>query len=254
MILMALHPEEQARAQREIDSVIGHSRLPTLADKPDLPYTDALIKEVMRWHPMLPLGMCMVQLSLQLGLMVCLGFPRSVATDDTYDGYHIAKGTIILPNAWYVTCVSSASILSERPRRQISHEPNAKYPPEAFLPERFLDPDVPTTDPCTYIFGFGRRWVPSFLFYFLCFSGFPLRAPLGSIPVDGGSAEGRGSRRHTSYMTALSAMVLSRYASLFNVAVTWLIGLTVCNLTPSHRLTRMAHILTFRPRQSFRTP
>ena len=74
-------------------------------------YRDALIKEVMRWHPMLPLGTCMVQLSLQLRLMLRVGFPRSVATDDVYDGYHIAKGTIILPNAWYVTYVSSASVL-----------------------------------------------------------------------------------------------------------------------------------------------
>lgn len=59
-MLMALHPEEQARAQEEIDSAIGHSRLPSLSDKPDLPYTNALIKEVMRWHPVLPLGECTV--------------------------------------------------------------------------------------------------------------------------------------------------------------------------------------------------
>ena len=109
---MSLHPTIQACAQTELDTVIGPDRLPSVSDRGSLPYVEAVIKEVMRWHPMLPLGMCMVQLSLQLGLMLCLGFPRSVATDDTYDGYHIAKGTIILPNAWYVTYVSSASVLS----------------------------------------------------------------------------------------------------------------------------------------------
>lgn len=61
MIAMVLHPEKQARAQQEIDSVIGVERLPRISDKDALPYTNALIKEVMRWHPIVPLGKCYLE-------------------------------------------------------------------------------------------------------------------------------------------------------------------------------------------------
>ena len=53
---MALNPDKQALAQQEIDSVVGSERLPSMTDKPSLPYVDALIQEVIRWHPMLPLS------------------------------------------------------------------------------------------------------------------------------------------------------------------------------------------------------
>lgn len=51
-----VYPEVQRKAQAEIDRVIGNDRLPTLADQPDLPYIDALMKEVLRWAPVGPLG------------------------------------------------------------------------------------------------------------------------------------------------------------------------------------------------------
>jgi hypothetical protein len=51
-----LYPETRRKAQAEIDRVIGNDRLPTLADQPNLPYTDALVKEVFRWNPVVPLG------------------------------------------------------------------------------------------------------------------------------------------------------------------------------------------------------
>ena len=51
-----MHPEVQRKAQAEIDRVVGNDRFPTLADQPDLPYTDALVKEVFRWNPVAPLG------------------------------------------------------------------------------------------------------------------------------------------------------------------------------------------------------
>lgn len=53
---MALHPVIQARAQTELDSVVGRERLPVIADRGSLPYVEAVIQEVMRWHPMLPLS------------------------------------------------------------------------------------------------------------------------------------------------------------------------------------------------------
>lgn len=46
---MTLHPEIVKRAQEQIDEVIGNDRLPTLEDRPRLPYIDCIIKEVFRW-------------------------------------------------------------------------------------------------------------------------------------------------------------------------------------------------------------
>ena len=51
-----LHPETQRKAQAEIDRVIRNDRLPTLADMSNLPYVEALVKEVFRWNPVGPLG------------------------------------------------------------------------------------------------------------------------------------------------------------------------------------------------------
>lgn len=41
--------------------------------------------------------------------------------------------------------------------RAIAHAPDLVYPPDLFVPERFLRVN-PTIDPMTYCFGFGRRF------------------------------------------------------------------------------------------------
>lgn len=62
---MALHPEKQQLAQAEIDNVVGAGRLPTIDDRSSLPYVNAVIKETMRWHPILPLSeYCQIWLAL----------------------------------------------------------------------------------------------------------------------------------------------------------------------------------------------
>ena len=53
---MSLHPEVQRKAQEEIDRVVGHDRLPSSQDKKDLAYVNAIMKEVMRLNPVVPLG------------------------------------------------------------------------------------------------------------------------------------------------------------------------------------------------------
>ena len=45
---MSLYPEVQQRAHKEIDRVIGTDRLPTFADRKNLPYVDAIVKEALR--------------------------------------------------------------------------------------------------------------------------------------------------------------------------------------------------------------
>ena len=52
---MASHPDIQKKAQDELDNVIG-DRLPTISDRDNTPYLNALIQEVLRWHPSLPMS------------------------------------------------------------------------------------------------------------------------------------------------------------------------------------------------------
>lgn len=54
--IMTVHPLVQAKAQAEIAQVIGTERLPTYGDRDSLPYIEAVYKEVMRWNPIVPIG------------------------------------------------------------------------------------------------------------------------------------------------------------------------------------------------------
>lgn len=53
---MLAYPEYQKRAQDELDIVVGRARAPTFSDMPNLPYISAMVKEILRWRPILPLG------------------------------------------------------------------------------------------------------------------------------------------------------------------------------------------------------
>jgi len=53
---MTLHPDIQLRAQAELESVTGGTRLPQYEDRPSLPYVNAIVKEVLRWNPVAPGG------------------------------------------------------------------------------------------------------------------------------------------------------------------------------------------------------
>ena len=80
------HTDIQYKARTELDRVVGPDRLPTLADRPALPYVDAIMKETMRWHVPAPLIL-----------------PHFATEDDEYDGYLIPQGSTILVNVWYDT-------------------------------------------------------------------------------------------------------------------------------------------------------
>lgn len=82
---MMLHPEVQRKAQEEIDRVVGTERLPGVADREKLPYIDAIVKEVLRWNPVAPMGL-----------------PHMTTEDDVCEGYLIPKGALLLPNIWYI--------------------------------------------------------------------------------------------------------------------------------------------------------
>ena len=56
---MVLYPDVQAKAQQYIDAAIGigEGRLPDYNDREALPYIEAIVNEVLRWKPVVPLGM-----------------------------------------------------------------------------------------------------------------------------------------------------------------------------------------------------
>jgi cytochrome P450 len=122
---MALYPEVQARAQAEIDAVVGNDRLPSFEDRDRLPYVEALTKEALRWHSVVPTSV-----------------PHRVTEDNVFNGYFIPKGSLVLSNLW-----------------QMNHDPNTYNDPMSFKPERFLGPN-PEMDPKDSCFGFGRRICP----------------------------------------------------------------------------------------------
>jgi len=51
LLAMTLHPEKFSKLQKELDDVVGDSRMPTFDDVPSLPYTRACVKETLRWRP-----------------------------------------------------------------------------------------------------------------------------------------------------------------------------------------------------------
>lgn len=56
VLAMLANPEAQKRAQAELDSVVGDGRLPDFTDEASLHYTSAVVKEVLRWKNVTPIG------------------------------------------------------------------------------------------------------------------------------------------------------------------------------------------------------
>ncbi|KAJ7769578.1 cytochrome P450 [Mycena maculata] len=128
---MLSFPEAQTRAQAELDAVVGRSRLPTFADYDHLPYLRALIKEVLRWTPVDPLGV-----------------PHRLIDDDYYEGHWIPKGTIVIGNVWSMNRdaeIYGADAHLFEPRRHLGAD------------GRLTGVGAGTKDEGHYTFGFGRR-------------------------------------------------------------------------------------------------
>ncbi|KAF8626110.1 hypothetical protein AX17_006606 [Amanita inopinata Kibby_2008] len=146
ILLMTLYPEVQKQAQDEIDRVVGRDRLPTIEDQEDLVYVGALIKEVLRFVPVAPLGL-----------------PHRAIEEDTYLGYRIPRGATVIANIWAVV-----------------HDEDVYENPYSFDPSRFLPSNTesptrhhandqhtpshnlsrPQMDPRKVVFGYGRRVCP----------------------------------------------------------------------------------------------
>ncbi|KAF7794772.1 hypothetical protein EIP86_005910 [Pleurotus ostreatoroseus] len=60
VLAMIRHPEVMRKAQDELDEVLGRERLPTSDDSDSLVYINAVVKELLRWWPVAPLGLCLI--------------------------------------------------------------------------------------------------------------------------------------------------------------------------------------------------
>ena len=56
ILMMAHHPDVMRKVQAEIDRVVGNDQLPSLSDRPSMPYLECVLKEVFRVNAPLPLG------------------------------------------------------------------------------------------------------------------------------------------------------------------------------------------------------
>ncbi|XP_004087619.2 cytochrome P450 2C19 isoform X3 [Nomascus leucogenys] len=105
LLLLLKHPEVTAKAQEEIERVIGRNRSPCMQDRGHMPYTDAVVHEVQRYIDLIPTNL-----------------PHAVTCDVKFRNYLIPKGTTIL--------TSLTSVLHD----------NKEFPnPEMFDPRHFLD-------------------------------------------------------------------------------------------------------------------
>ncbi|KAI1725975.1 cytochrome p450 domain-containing protein [Ditylenchus destructor] len=98
-------PEAQRKLHAELDLVIGCDRLITFADRPNLPYTNAVVNETLRTANVVPENAL-----------------RRVTKDVVVDGYLIKEGTCIIPQ------ISA-----------VLYNPEIYEDPTNFNPDRFLD-------------------------------------------------------------------------------------------------------------------
>ncbi|TVU17761.1 hypothetical protein EJB05_33816, partial [Eragrostis curvula] len=129
MARMVLHPDIQAKAQAELDAVVGSRGAVADADVANLPYIQNIVKETLRMHPPGPL----------------LSWARLAVHDAHVGGHLVPAGTTAMVNMW-----------------SIAHDADIWPQPEEFIPERFEKEDVSVlgSDLRLAPFGAGRRACP----------------------------------------------------------------------------------------------
>ncbi|XP_066280116.1 cytochrome P450 2J1-like [Branchiostoma lanceolatum] len=124
LLYLLRHPDVQEKLHQEIDSTIGQDVTPSLSHRSQLPYTEAVIAEVIRINP-----------------IAAVGVPHGTSNDTSLFGYDIPKDSLIFANLWAVL-----------------RDPEVYPEPDAFKPERFLDDKGQFNKGNTFIpFSLGRR-------------------------------------------------------------------------------------------------
>jgi cytochrome P450 len=109
--------------QREVDTVLGNERLPTLDDLPNLPYTLMVIKETMRIQPTVAI------------------IPRAIPHDTELGGYQLQAGSVAVLSPYVM-----------------HHDPSVWANPDTFDPTRFSAENEPHIPKYVYMpFGGGPR-------------------------------------------------------------------------------------------------
>ncbi|KAI5988515.1 cytochrome P450 [Pisolithus albus] len=133
ILVMVLYPDVQDKIHTELDTIVGRGTIPTFADRPRLPYLQAVLYETMRWNPPGPLGL-----------------PHATTTSDIYEGHYIPKSTFHF-------------IFAYRAMKDHGYDD-----PDRFDPTRHLAPDGqlrPESRQHNLIFyGFGKRVCPGRFF------------------------------------------------------------------------------------------
>ncbi|KAK2835771.1 hypothetical protein Q5P01_016255 [Channa striata] len=157
LLYMIHHPHIQERVQAEIDAVVGSSRQPSVTDRENMPYTDAVIHEIQR-----------------MGNIVPLGVIRMTNKDTVLDKYTIPKGTMIMPTL-----------------NSVLHDESMWETPHSFNPQHFLDQDGKFRQREAFLpFSAGKRVclgeqlarMELFLFFTSLLQRFSLSAPPGEQP------------------------------------------------------------------------
>ncbi|CAL8079869.1 unnamed protein product [Orchesella dallaii] len=107
VLYLSYHQQVQSRMQDELDSVVGTNRLPSLSDRPNLPYTEAVIMEVLRISNILPNGVM-----------------HRMLEDVVFHGFFFPKGVTVISNLY-----------------KILRDPEIWGDADNFRPERFLSQD-----------------------------------------------------------------------------------------------------------------
>uniref|UniRef100_A0A8C5NVL9 Vitamin D 25-hydroxylase n=2 Tax=Jaculus jaculus TaxID=51337 RepID=A0A8C5NVL9_JACJA len=156
-LFMALYPNIQGQVQKEIDFTLGSGKKPSWDDKCRMPYTEAVLHEVLRFCNIVPLGIF-----------------HATSEDALVCGYSIPKGTTVITNLYSVH-------FDEKYWRD----------PDIFYPERFLDSSGCFSKKEALIpFSLGRRHclgehlarMEMFLFFTTLLQRFHLHFPHGLIP------------------------------------------------------------------------
>ncbi|KAG8187878.1 hypothetical protein JTE90_002423 [Oedothorax gibbosus] len=151
----AAYQDVQRRVQREIADIGGR---PQFADWQRMPYTRAVLMEIMRWKTVAPLSV------------------KCTVEDTTVGGYNIPKGTTVLGNRWAVHM-----------------NPKHWEDPDSFIPERFLTKDGLSTQKSAHYmpFSVGKRLCPGesmaymevFLYFVAILQNFNISFPEGVKPT-----------------------------------------------------------------------